>query len=342
MSRKQFTRLSLFVISSLLGTGLFVFLIIRQGPLEILSSVEGFGVIPFIGFVVISLTNFSLYSIRWQLIINKHLPAADRISLPKMYMHRMGGYAMGYLTQAQFGGEPVRVALLAQEKNVSVKAATSSAVLDIAFELTAFSLFIMAGVVLAVVEGLGDSNSMVILFAGLTGMSVVLTTFFALIATGRGFFSPIFRFFRLDHIKRLKSFEQSIIDTEKLMGSFLSGNRLLVVWISLLSALMISFRVVEALYLAYFFHADLNFAQAFLISTLPGIALLLPIPAGIGVFEGGFAAVFTALAITMNPVAFAFIIRGRDLVFLIIGSAHILFRGTKFLQNKILKPVLKQ
>jgi uncharacterized protein (TIRG00374 family) len=342
MTRRGIWRVIAFVLTLVVGGGLFAFIVSKQGVDDILVSLSSFGLLPFIGFVIISLANFLFYSLRWQLIINKHVNKKQRVPLRKVYMHRMAGFAMSYLTPAaQVGGEPVRIAMLSSEEEVSLKQSTSSVILDIAFELSAYIVFILAGVGLAVFEGLGDGNSFLIITIGLGAALLILLIFFAAIARGKGFFVHVFRIFRLNKMKPMKKFEKSLVDTEKMMKQFLLKNPRLVFTVSLLSLLVISFRVVEVFYISYFFGVDLNFAQAFLMSTLPGVALVLPIPAGLGVFEGSFATLFTLLAIPLNAVAFALVIRSRDLVFIFLGLIHMLLRGKAFIEKKILKPVIE-
>lgn len=339
MSKKSIIRLGLFLLSLILGGGVFGYFVYREGVDNIWQSLSAFGLWPFIGFVSISLLNFVLYSWRWQIIINQHLPREERMPLHRVYLHRMGGYAMSYLTPAaQVGGEPVRIALLASDK-VKLKPATSSVLLDVAFEISAYIIFIIAGVFLAILEGVGDGGSFLIIALGLVVILVVLFAFFTMLASGRGFFVHFFRLTRLNRIKALNQFEKSIIQTEDMMTNFLSRKKSLIFLVSGVSIAMISFRVVEVFYIAHFFEVSLNFAQAFLVSTLPGIALLLPVPAGLGVFEGSFSAIFTLLAIPLNAVAFALIIRSRDLIFIFVGLMHILSRGRKFVEQKIVKQV---
>ncbi len=341
MTIRRFLRFAAIFLSFFGGIALLVYLLLKQDPAAVVQSVRSFGLISFLGFLSISTTNFILYAFRWQLIINRLLPKGDRVGLYKVFMHRMTGFAMSYLTPAaQVGGEPVRIAMLSSEKNVTVKQATSSVLLDIAFELCAYVLFILAGVVLAILTGLGSASSIAVIVVGLGSLALFLLLFFYFLAKGHGFFGPLFRFFRLDRIKRLKPFEQGILDTENMMSEFLAKNPRLVVVVALLSAGVISFRVVEVFYIAKFFGVNFTFAQAFLASTLPGIALLLPVPAGVGVFEGGFAAVFALVGVALNPVAFALIIRGRDLVFICVGLIHLVQKGSSFLKRKIIDPLI--
>jgi len=332
--QKLWVRWSLLFLSLALGVGVFGFLVWREGSENILVALFSFGSLPFIGFVLISMLNFVLYSWRWQLIVNRHLKKENQIPLGRMYMHRMAGFAVSYLTPAaQVGGEPVRIGMLMSD-GVSAKKATSAVLLDIAIELFAYFVFIIAGVALALASGLGEGTSLWMIGLGLIIALGVLGGFFAAIASGKGFFLRVFRALRLHKWKRMKNIERWIRETEDLMTSFMQGRRSLLIVVALLALTVISFRVVEVFYLAWFFGISLSFAQAFLTATLPGVALILPIPAGLGVFEGGFAAVFEVLGIPLTAVAFALIIRLRDAIFITAGSMWMVHRGEKFFGRK--------
>ncbi len=337
MSKRKILRGLFFFGTLAIGLAIFALLIWSEGPQDIISYIGRFGIFPLLGFLLISILNFCFYSLRWQLIINHHLHNSLHLSFWKVFWHRLTGFAVSYLTPAaQVGGEPARIAMLASSK-VPLKQATSSVVLDIAFELSAYIIFIFAGIVFAIIEGFGDKSSILVLFAALAVILGLMILFFATITYNKGFFIHIFRFFRLQKIKRLKRFEKSVLETEKMMGQFLNGNTELLIKIVILSFLVISFRVIEVFYISYFFGIYLNFGEAFLIATLPGISLLLPVPGGVGVFEGGFTAVFLALAIPMNAVAFALIIRVRDIIFITAGTIHMLRQGKNFIEDKIIK-----
>lgn len=316
-------------LSAALGITLLYVLLAREGFGNIVEHIRAFGFWPFVGFVGISMVNFMLYSIRWTMILHRQVSERRyKLSVWRMYWHRMTGYAVGYLTPLnQAGGEPVRVALLCAD-GVPSQGAVASATLDIAFELCSYVVFIALGVVLALVEHQGGVQTLVIMGIGLSIAFCILMTFFIALARGKSMAHPFFHRFRLNKIKRLRGFEIWLEDTEKLMQRFFAGGTSRVFFISILSMAMVAFRVVETFYIAWGFGVSLNFAQAFLISSLPGLALLLPVPGGLGLFEGGFAAVFAALGVGMNPLAFSMIIRLRDAVFIVLGVGHMIRTGT--------------
>ncbi len=333
--KRRLARGLLFFGSLLAGAVVLGYLIYKEGWDSIINSLIDFGFWPFVGFVALSLFNFVLYSWRWQLIVNAHLPKTKRLRLVRMYLHRMAGYAVSYLTPAaQVGGEPVRIGMLMSD-GVPSKKATSAVALDITIELIAYISFIVAGVALAIVTGVDQNGELVWIGIGLVAALALLFGILIALAKGSYIAKKFVRVFRLDRIKRLRGFVRWLIDTEKQMHSFVNGRTELLIGVSALAFIVIAFRVIEAFYIAYFFGITLSFAQAFLIATLPGVALLLPVPAGVGVFEGGFAAVFTVLGVPLTAVAFALIIRLRDAIFITIGSIHAFRQGGDWLRRHL-------
>lgn len=316
------------VASSAVGIGLLYMLLAQEGWGNVVGHVREFGLWPFIGFVVISMINFVLYSYRWQTILHRQVKEKKhKLSLWRMYWHRMTGYAVGYLTPLnQAGGEPVRVALLISD-GVPSQSAVASATLDIAFELCSYVIFIALGVIFALIEHQGGTQTLYIMGGGLALAFIAFLSFFTALARGKHLAKPLFHALRLDRIKRLNGFEHWMEETETLMTRFFQGSKRGVAGIAILSMIMVTFRVVETFYIAWGFGVSINFAQAFLISSLPGLALLLPVPGGLGIFEGGFAAVFAALNVPMNPLAFSLIIRLRDAVFILFGVFHMVRTG---------------
>lgn len=317
------------VVSGGVGIALLAFMIAHEGVGNIVEHVRAFGVWPFVGFVGISMLNFILYSLRWRMILHRQVTERKhKLSLWRMYWHRMTGYAVGYLTPLnQAGGEPVRVALLCAD-GVPSQSAVASATLDIAFELCSYVVFIALGVIFALIEHQGGGQTLVMMAVGLAIAFSVLLAFFVALARGKAMARPLFHRLRLNRVKRLRGVEHWLEETEDLMRGFFRNGGGTVFFISALSMTMVAFRVVETFYIAWGFGVSLNFAQAFLISSLPGLALILPVPGGLGIFEGGFAAVFAALAVPLNPIAFSLMIRLRDLVFIGFGVTHMLRTGT--------------
>ncbi|MFZ2681589.1 MAG: lysylphosphatidylglycerol synthase transmembrane domain-containing protein [Patescibacteria group bacterium] len=318
----------------LLGGGLLFALIKQTGPQNLLDNLLLFGLAPLLGFIGISFVNFALYTWRWKLILDDMVPPQQRIGFVKLFMHRMSGFAAGYLTPAaQVAGEPIRVAMVRAD-GVPLQPATSSVVLDLAFEITSFIVYVMAGLGLAFAQGLGAGGGLMLPLVFILILLAVFGSFFVFTVSGAGFFHRILGVTGLSRFKPVKNFEVWLEGTERLMTKFFVGKRAKIFFIVGLSFVMTAFRAVEVTFISHFFGFDITVRDAFLMSTLPGVALLLPIPAGIGVFEGSNAAMFALLGIGINPIAFTMIVRARDLLFIAIGVIHAVFRGEKVIYAK--------
>ncbi len=313
-----------------MGGGLFAYLVYKTGPESVLKNLLAFGILPLVGFISISLSNFLLYCIRWKIILDQMIPVGKRIPLRRMFLHRMSGFAAGYLTPgAQVAGEPVRVAMLHSE-GIPLKEATSSVVLDLAFEITAFVLYVAMGLGFAFASGVGAGGTGLlwsVIFISV--LLVILIGFFIATITGNGFFHRMLAFTKLNRFSAVAKLEMWLKETEALMSQFFvkkTGTILLVIALSLLMA---SFKAVEAIFIAYFLGVHISVTDAFLMSTLPGVALLLPVPGGLGVFEGSNAAMFALLGLPLDPIAYTVVIRLRDFLFIAIGVFHAIASGEK-------------
>lgn len=330
-SRQKFLKTLFFVGGLLLGGGLFAFLVWKTGPEDVWRSLLAFGVFPVLGFVSISLLNFCLYTLRWKLILDAMVSREYRVPFHKMFMNRMSGFAAGYITPAaQVASEPIRVAMLRGD-GVPLREATGSVVLDLAFEITAFVLYVAIGLGFAFTQGLGGDGNLtwpILFIAVLLG---ILVLFFVTTARGQGFFYRFISVFGLNRWKPIAELEEWLVETEGLMSKFLVKKGWLIVFVVMLSLTMAAFKAVEAIYLSHFLGVDIQVTDAFLMSTLPGIALLLPVPAGLGVFEGSNAAMFALLGVNLNAIAYTLIIRVRDFLFIAAGVIYAVYSGEKLI-----------
>ena len=295
----------------------------RQDFAHLSQELKTFGIWAFCGYVLISLVNFSFYVLRWQLITH-HMQSDVKIPFWRLYMHRMAGFCFSYITpSAQAGGEPVRMALLAGD-GVKPARAVAAVTLDIAFELTFFAGFIFFGFVISLLQNVTQFSSSYVSF-------IFLILFFGFFLAMWFFMWRGYRPFQAMEAKQKKRHSWSgvlrfLAESEKSIIEFFQHQRRVTLWIMALSVLTMLFRIAEVYFIAWGFGAlALRFSQAFLAATLPGFALLVPIPAGLGVFEGGLDLIFSTLAIPINPIAFVAIIRARDLIFILLGFVHTIF-----------------
>lgn len=314
-----------FLIFLAIGIALFVSILLETGFEAIADSLIKFSLINFIFLLAVSLINFGLFTWRWLMIIKLHLKKEKKKcpSFIRLFLHRMSAYAVSYLTPtATSGGEPVRIFFLKEDK-IDTKTAVSSIVIDKVFEYTALILFIFSGVLVAIIEGSIFSGKVeIMLGAGILIFGALIFWFYYSTIKHIGFFSSIFKFVRLNKIKRLKQLEKGIVKIEKKMAHFYTNHIPIFIFMLFLSFVMVFFMVFEHYIIALFMGVKLTFLQSFLSATIPGISYMLPIPGALGALETSHAGIFALLGVSINVFVFVLIMRLRDLVFILIGLAH--------------------
>lgn len=322
-----------FIFFLVIGIGLFVSVLVTTGVDSIVESLSKFSLLNFIILVVLSLLNFALFTLRWDMILHHH-HQGEKVPFYRLFLHRMSAYAVNYLTpSAQTAGEPVRLFFL-QEEGVDTKDAVSTIVIDKIFEYTALILFIFSGVVVSMIEGSMFSGKIeIMLIAVILIFGGLIFWFYYATIKKIGFFSSLFRFFRLNKIKRIQKHEQSIIHVEEQMAQFYINNVGKFIFLLILSFATVLFMVLEHYLIAYFMGVNLTFLQSFLSATIPGISYLIPIPGALGMLEGSHAGIFALMGVSINVFVFVLIIRLRDLVFIFVGLAHASKQGISMIKK---------
>lgn len=320
-------------IATALGGALFAFLVWKAGIGTIWESLSSFGIVPFVFFVLISLLNFGLYTLRWKIILET-MEKSAHVSYVRLFFHRMSGFATGYLTPAaQIAGEPVRVALLAKE-GISAKTATSSVVLDLAFEISTFLLYVVLGIALALSTGVGTQTFGAGAYVALGVLAVSIALFFVSVTKDWDIFGRLARYPFFSKHKKIQAATAWLGEVEQTMAQFFSGRTRTLIAVLFLSVTMTGFRAVEVWFIAWGFGQALSISGSILLSTIPGLVLLAPVPGGLGIFEASMSAMLTALAITTPAIAFTMIIRLRDFLFIAMGVLHGIREGVAYVGRK--------
>ncbi len=342
-----------FFLSLAFGIALFVGMILNTGLSSIWQTLKQFSVFYFLIFVALSTLNFTLYNLRWWLILRrllhgKHnvhpgtaaIPPIDTAKVPaffRLFLHRMAGFALSYITPAaQTGGEPLRILLLHQE-GISASDATSSVIIDKGLEFASLFAFIGIGFAMALIDGsLAPGTKAVFGMALVVFMGLIFWFYYSSIKN-IGFFSSFLKFLRLHRFKKVEDALKKIMEVEVQMSNFYKKNGRLFLLLILISTLITGFLLLEHYLVAGFMGVHLTFFQTFLVSTIPYIAFMLPLPGGLGILESSHAAMFALLGIQINAVVLVLIIRIRDLIFVFIGLVHASKQGLKMLKKTFVK-----
>ncbi|MCD6109545.1 flippase-like domain-containing protein [bacterium] len=320
-----------FLLFLVTGILLFLSVLFNTGLDSIGKSLSTFSLANFIIFLVLSLLNFALFTLRWHIIL-RHQDKKHKVPFYRLFLHRMAAYAVSYLTPAATtGGEPVRIFFL-QEEGVEAKAAISSTVIDKVFEYTALILFIFSGIIASIIEGSIFSGKAELMLIGfLIFFGGIIFWFYYATMKHIGFFSSILKFLRLNKLKWIKKNEKTIAHIEKQMAKFYTQNAKRFIFLLFISFCTVFFMVLEHFLIALFLGVKLTFLQSFISATIPGISYIIPVPGALGMLEGSHAGIFALLGVSINVFVFVLIIRIRDLVFISIGLAHASRHGIRMI-----------
>ncbi len=325
-----------FAIFLIIGIGLFAGVIWESGIGNIIHTLLRFSLWKFFFLVSISIFNFWLFSKRWEVIV-KVLYPEKKIPSSAFFLDRLAGYAISYVTpSAQLGGEPLRIMML-QEEGVPKNLATSSTIIDKALEISTLIIFISLGVFIASFDPSFNFDTKLIMIAIMVLLLLLVAWFLYATLKQIGFFTSIIKLLHLKRFKSLENLENKMFAFETEMNTFYQKNPWTVIKLLFLNLLMISFMLFEHFITAYFLGVRLTFVQTFLISTIPYIAYLMPIPGGLGILESGTATIFLILGVNINAFVFIFILRMRDFVFVILGFIRGYQKGFKILKKEFKK-----
>ena len=296
----------------------------RLGPTHILILIVANGL------VLLTLSG------RWWLILRAQ---GHPIAYLTLTGYRLAAFGISYFTPGpQFGGEPMQVHLVQRRHQVAQSTAISAVTLDKSLELLSNFAFLMGGVVCILLWGV---------FPGLVGSQAIILPL-ALLALPLGFLLAIWGgrhpvsgllkagarlFSRLkpsSHPRWLASFQKmyrTIRDSEEEATYFCHRSPLYLLLALLLS--LVSWVAILAEYWLMLRLLGLNLTPIQAISTLTAarIAILLPLPGGLGTLEASQVLALGALG--LNPAAgisLSLLIRVRDVA---LGGLGLWWGGLK-------------
>ncbi|MFH1820527.1 MAG: lysylphosphatidylglycerol synthase transmembrane domain-containing protein [Candidatus Nealsonbacteria bacterium] len=303
-----------FFVSLLIGIGLLAWIIRLVGWQEILSSFLIFTgwqgmVILFLSFLLLWVSCF-----KWHLILKSQ---GYEIKNRELFLPYLTSFAMNYLFQMIIvGGDIFRAYVLREKYDVPWKKAVSSVIIDKILDSTGFILAILTGLGFFLFKiGLPPAN-----------LAIVLGGFLLLMVSGISFFylksfrkesiaRPIAKFFRKRGLP-----DGDILEIERETFSYFKPNKT-IFWQGIgLSLLRVSLTWLRTWLLILFLGQAIGVWPTLSILGSVYIAMMIPIPADIGVHEVVQVFTFNSLGLgaTIAP-AFAIIQRGAQLILSLAG-----------------------
>lgn len=265
------------------------------------------------GLIIISFTG------RWWLFL---LGQGYRIPLLRLTGYRMAAFGVSYFTPGpHFGGEPLQVYLVTRRHGVPTAVSIAAVTMDKLFELAANFTFLVLGLIFGlqrrVVPGaVGDqaiAYAVLLLLAPLAVLGALWLGKHPLSAV----LSLLLRLWPNPLLKRW----HAVLYQSELLVTDLCRQRPRLLFAALgVSSLSWVLVIGEYWLTTRFLGLDLTFAQAILALIATRIAILLPVPAGLGTLEASQVIAMNLLG--KNPAtgaAIALLIRARDVLVGLLG-----------------------
>ncbi len=313
---------NLALVSLAIGIITVILITYNVGFSEILSLLARASLLFIVCYLVTSLLIASMLTLKWKVILNAH--GVD-VPYNRLFMYRLAGYSVSYLTpSAHVGGEPIRAYLLQTEK-VPINTAFSSVIIDKAIEIFTDIMFFFFGV-LIILNSFTVEPTMKIIILGISlGLILLVGIFIGGILGKQSMFVSIFRFLRLNKIKSLKAAEQNLADIERQIEEFYRQRKDSFLIIFIIMIILWGLMFLEYRFALLMLAEVASPVQIFLILTGVGLAYSIPIPAAVGTLELGQLSAAKVLGLSATTaIGLAFIIRARDLIWTVLG---IIFLG---------------
>ena len=337
--RRRPRRPALAQIALAAGSVLLFAGVLRRVPLDqVMAALRGLALWQIVVLLALNALIALSFSGRWWLILRA---LGQRVPYLRLSVHRLGAFGISYFTPGtQFGGEPLQVYLIDEGHAVPLAIAITSVTLDKTIELLINFSFLAAGVIILL---LAQGTILPVILPGLaahgalafSALLLALPTAF-LVAVWAGA-RPVSRFVAL--VTRLLGSGDdprpgwrarlapagmragdALSAVDELATAFFRQHPRAVALALIISVVSWMGMLAEYWLMAGFLGARLTLLQAIIALTAARIAFLLPLPGGLGALEASQALAMSALGFDAAlGVSLALLIRGRDMLFGVIG-----------------------
>lgn len=260
-----------------------------------------------------------LLGARWWLILNG---LGNPIPLLAAAGYRLAAFGISYFTPGpHFGGEPLQVALAVRRQGVPAGKAAASVVLDKLFELASNFAVLGIGVYSLVSSGLVSGRAGSLGLGVTAGLFALPVLYLALLAAGGRPLAAIgeglLRVRRFSFLERLAGLAGT---TEAEAGAFIRDRKAGFILAVLLSAMIWAAMILEFSLAVRFLGLELSLWETVAVIAAARIAILLPVPAGLGAIEAALVLATQALGEPASAGAgLSLLVRVRDTAFGLAG-----------------------
>jgi uncharacterized protein (TIRG00374 family) len=253
------------------------------------------------------------FALRWWVILRAQ---GQKIPYVALTGYRLAGFAVSYFTPGQhFGGEPLQVLLLRQRYKVAGSTAAASVALDKTIELFSNFLVLSSGIALLLGSGLLKDFAIDRVLPISIFVLCIPAAYLAILRRGARPLSHLAQNNEGSLGKGIRNTEDQLASlARQRSGLFLQGFAVsLLVW----AALFFEFWL-----MLLFLGLRVDAVQLLAVVIAGRIALLAPTPGALGALEASQVLIMQALGFdTAYGVALSLLIRGRDVLFALVGLA---------------------
>jgi len=262
-----------------------------------------------------------VFALRWWVILRV---LGYPVQFVRLSTYRLAGFALSYLTPGtQFGGEPLQIALTHRRHAVPAEAATAAVVIDRAVELLGNFTFLAFGLILSLRLRLipGDRGGVLAVLA--VALLALPLGFLGAALSGRKPVTWLLQRLPVSHTRQAKRWTRVVEwagATEDQVVAFCRerpAGLAVAMGLSFVSWTVIVF---EYSLMLSFLAIRLDLLEVVGVITASRLALLVPVPGGLGALEASQVLALAALGYSRaEGLGLGLLIRARDLVFAAAG-----------------------
>ena len=321
-------RTKAFLFSTLIGVILLYYNYSKFGVINVFEAFKNFTPAVFLIYASAVIIIELFLVVRWNVVLN-----AFKLKVPfhNLFLYRMSGYAVGYLSpQAHIGGEPVR-ALLLKRHGIKFKKGISTVLIDKSMQITTDLLFATFGAILLFLHFSISRKIGVLIIGFILAWVLLLAFYFYCMIKEKPFFSAILNWRLLKRFKSLRKLKKEVLEVEHIIHTFYVEHRRSFLKVVLINLFLYTLMVIEYSSAIALFGFTPNFYTTFIIMGGVAFSYSFPVPMALGVLE---TAQVSALGILdLNKaigLSISILVRLKDVMRTLIGGLSLLYYGMSF------------
>lgn len=310
------------IISLIIGASILGFFLYKLGPDAIKLIAENMNPFYLVLWFIVSSSVFLPLTLKFKIILKAY---KKKVGFFMLLKQTIAAFAVSYVTpSARAGGEPLRVYMLKKEADVDMRTGSTATIIDKFIELAGSMIYGAVGLIL-LLSVPGVPVWFKILLAGLiTFTFCLLGMIYYRTIVGRGSFSTLFCFLRLNKIAKFRNFTAVLEDVERRLEQFFVNHKKEFLLGFLLYFVYGGLLVLEFKLLLLSFGVSASILWLILAIVVVGFAGFIPVPAALGFLEAGQSGLFKILQGEGSVgLALSLMIRIRGILFTALGFAII-------------------